>query len=324
MLKICTHMGVLGPFVERYVPKGYYETLDPKQKLDIFSKIDGLEGLNMSYPRCQSMGTPEDLKKMYDDFGLKIADLGVDLWSDAEWKLGSISARDRKIREKAIKVTKDAMDLSLELGAYSVLLWPAHDGFDYPFETNYHQDWDYIFESLEEIGNWRSNVKVALEYKQKDPRAKAYIDNIGKTLFIIQSLESKNIGAALDLGHCFLAQERAAESLVLLSRVDRLFQIHLNDNYRDSDPDLLFGSINFWDTLELFYWLGTINYEGWINIDICSPRVDPIKMLRLAVKFVKDYEKLAQKLLKNREVIEDNIGMNRFADNMDIVREIIF
>ena len=52
----------------------------------------------------------------------------------------------------------------------------------------------------------------------------------------------------------------------------RLGTVHLNDNYRDSDPDLIFGTIAFWDNLELYYYLKKMNYQGWHEIDITSPR----------------------------------------------------
>jgi len=35
---------------------------------------------------------------------------------------------------------KDAIDLSKEIGADSILLWPAHDGFDYPFRQITERD----------------------------------------------------------------------------------------------------------------------------------------------------------------------------------------
>ena len=91
----------------------------------------------------------------------------------------------QEIRNEAIKIVKRTMDLTLELNAYSVMLWPAHDGFDYVFESDYDGSWHRLIESLNEIGEYNRKVRIAIEYKQKDPRAKSYISNIGKLMFLM-------------------------------------------------------------------------------------------------------------------------------------------
>jgi len=288
-LNINTHMGSLGIFQERYVPAGYFEIIEFEEALEIMSKIEYLDGIDVWYPGHPLIDQPDKLKKKVEEYGMKIADIGPEIWSDKKYKYGSLTSPDEKVRKECIKIVKHNIDLAVELEANSVLLWPAHDGSDYVFQADYGSAWDLMIESLEEIGAYNPRVKVAIEYKQRDPRAKSYIEDVGKLMFLISSLKAENIGGALDIGHALMAGERMAESLILMYKYNKLFQIHLNDNYRDSDPDLLFGTINFWDTLEMFYWLGKINYSGWLNIDTVCPRDDRGKMLALAVKLIKDY-----------------------------------
>ena len=323
-LRINASLATLGTFSERYVPEGYFDQMDIEKKLEIISSIDGIQGMGVWYPGHPLIDNPQKLKKKFSDYGLVVADIGPDLWSDRKWKNGALSTHEKKIRNEAIKIAKETIDIAVELDAYSVLIWPGHDGFDYVFESDYISSYDYLLESLEEIASHNPKVKIAIEYKQKDPRAKSYIEDIGKVLYIIKSLKSQNIGSALDLGHSFFAQERPAESLALLGRHNKLYQIHLNDNYRDADPDLVFGSINFWETLEMFYWLVKFKFNGWLNIDTSSPRNDPEKMLRLAVKFIKDYENLTNKLIEHRKIIDLNLKNNNFVENMAFIREIVF
>ena len=132
------------------------------------------------------------------------------------------------------------------------------------------------------------------------------------------------MGCALDLGHALFAQERPAESLALYNKYGKLYQVHLNDNYRDADPDLVFGSINFWDTLEMFYQLGKADFKGWLNIDTVTPRNDSGKMLELAVKFIKDYETMTNILLEHENEIDGNLKNHNYVDNMLMIRELIF
>jgi len=323
-LNINAHIGCLGTFNERYAPDGYLKELTFDEQLEIISKVDGIEGLAVWYPGHPLIDKPDKLIKKLAQYNLRVADIGPEIWSDPKWRFGTISSSDKKIREEAIRITKYTMDLAVELKAKSVLLWPAQDGFDYVFQSDYDKAWGYMIESLNEIGSHNENVKIAIEPKQKDPRAKEYIEDIGKLMFLIKCLDVDNIGGALDLGHSLFANERLAESLALYNRYGKLYQIHLNDNYRDADPDLVFGSINFWDTLEMFYYLGKTNYDGWLNIDTVTPRNDRAKMLELAVKFIRDYERLANKLLEHSDFIDRNIQNHNFADNMLLIREIIF
>ena len=323
-LNINCHYGCFGSFAERYIPGGYNELYDFEKMLEVMSGIDGLEGLGVWWPGHPYIEEPAKLKSTISNHGLRVSDIGPDIWSDPVFKYGSISSPDESIRKKAIDITKKNMDLAVELGAYSVLLWPAHDGFDYMFQADYSSAWDYMLESVNEIGSHNPGVKIAIEPKQKDPRAKEYIEDCGKLLFFIKCLDVDNVGAALDLGHSLFAQERPAESLALYQKYGKLYQVHLNDNYRDADPDLLFGSINFWDTLEMFYWLGKADFKGWLNIDTVTTRNDRAKMLKLAVKFVKDYERMANILLEHEKEVDENLKNHNYVDNMLFIRELIF
>jgi len=323
-LRINAHIGCLGTFNERYVPGGYEEALSFEQMLSIMSGIEGLSGLAVWYPGHPLIDNPQKLMEKLSGYGLAVSDIGPDIWSEPAFKHGSISSPDRKIRKKAIEIVKRNMELAVELKAYSILLWPAHDGFDYVFQSDYLRAWDYMIESLNEIGSYNPGVKVAIEPKQKDPRAKEYIEDAGKLMFMIKCLDVDNIGCALDLGHSLFALEKPAESLALYSKYGKLYQVHLNDNYRDADPDLVFGSINFWDTLEMFYWLGKCGFEGWLNIDTVTPRNDRAKMLKLAVDFVKDYEAMANILLEHQDKIDSNLQSGNFVDNMALIRELLF
>jgi len=323
-LNINCHYGCFGSFSERYVPGGYDPIFDFEDMLEIMSGIEGLEGLAVWYPGHPYIENPDKLKKILSDYGLRVADIGPDLWSDPKFRYGSISSPDLKIRKEAIKITKHNIDLAVELDAYSVMLWPAHDGFDYVFQADYAKAWDYMIESVNEIASYNPKIKIAIEPKQKDPRAKEYIEDCGKLMFFIKCLDVDNVGCALDLGHALFAQERPAESLALYNKYGKLYQVHLNDNYRDADPDLLFGSINFWDTLEMFYQLGKADFKGWLNIDTVTPRNDRGKMLELAVKFIKDFEAMTNILLEHENEIDGNLKNHNYVDNMLMIRELLF
>jgi xylose isomerase len=55
---------------------------------------------------------------------------------------------------------------------------------------------------------------------------------------------------------------------------DRLFHVHINDNYRSWDDDMIVGSVRTLEYLEFFYWLRRTGYDGWITIDQFPYRED--------------------------------------------------
>ena len=91
-------------------------------------------------------------------------------------------------------------------------------------------------------------------------------------------------GLTLDIGHSFVALENAAASASLALLEGRLQQIHLNDNYRDWDHDLVPGAANFWERLEFFYWTRKLGYSGWYCIDVFPYREDGTQALERTVQ----------------------------------------
>ena len=139
-LKIDTHYECLGTYGERYVPGGYHEPLEPDKQLEIISKIKDITGIFTSYPPKFLPQDPEKLLKKLADYGLEVSNvISIPLWDNKTWKHGAYSTSEIDVRNKAISLFKECIDFAKVVKAHSVLLWPAHDGFDYPFQANYYK-----------------------------------------------------------------------------------------------------------------------------------------------------------------------------------------
>lgn len=323
-LNIDAHLWCLGTYGERYVPGGYYEELTAEQQLEIMSKIKGLTGLFTFYPTAPLPNDPDKLVKKVESYGLKVSNIAVECWGDRKWKHGSFCTNDANIRKETVKLSKDAIDFAKAVKADSVLLWPAHDGYDYTFQVNYVEGWKYLIETVREIGEYAKDMKIAVEAKSKDPRQKQYISDTGKAMAFVRDVNLKNVGCALDIGHALMAGEGIAESAALLDYWGKLNQIHINENYKDADPDMIFGTINFWEIIEFYYYLNKTNYEGWCAIDIIAPRDDRAKSLALGVKLMWKYQEMVEKLLKHEKEIDENLKGYHFVDNMDLISDLLF
>ncbi len=322
-LNISAGLWVFGDFAERYVPGGYHDEMDLDKQLEIMSGIEGLDGIGVVYPTYPLPGDPDGLVKKLNDFNLKVGDITVDNYGDRKWRHGAFSSNDEKIRKENIKICKETIDFAAQIPGTTVTTWPAHDGFDYSFQTNYKDGWKYLIESYKEICSHNLNVKIAVEYKPKDPRQRQYISNVGKVMMLINDVGMDNITVAFDTGHALMGQENLAEDVVILDNHNKLGTIHLNENYRDADPDLIFGSIVFWENIEMYYFLNKTNFGGWNEIDIASPRDDRIKSLKVTVKMALKYKELADRLSKHSDQIDKNLINYRFADNMELITELI-
>lgn len=323
-LHVDAHLWCLGTYGERYVPGGYFDVMGVDEQLQRMSEIEGLDGLFVFYPMAPLPDDPDQLLKKLSNHNLRVSNLCPELWSDRKWKYGAFSTSQTEIRAEAIRIFKDGIDIGKAIGADSILFWPAHDGFDYPFQTNYRDAWKYLVETLQEIGEHDRSVKIAVEYKSKDPRQKQYVSNVGKLMMLLDDVGLDNVGGVIDVGHALMAQESLAESLAILDMHGKLYQIHLNENYKDADPDLLFGTINFWEIIEFFYYLNKTDFKGWSSIDIIAPRDDRVRSLEVGVKLVHKYQALAERLQAHSNEIDANAHACRFVDNIDLITDLLF
>jgi xylose isomerase len=323
-LNVDAHIWCLGSFSERYVPGGYYDDMEIDKKLEIMSKIEGFTGLTTFYPSAPLPADPDKYVQKLADYGLKPSFVLPECFTDRKWKFGAFSTTEKHIRQEVINLFKEGIAFAKAINAQSVLLWPGHDGFDYPFQANYADGWKYLVETVQEIGEYDPSVKIAIEYKCKDPRQKQYVRDVGTLMMLLNDVGLDNVGGVIDTGHSLMAGENLAEALTILDSHNKLFQIHLNDNYKDADPDMILGAINFWEVLEFFYYLNKTDYEGWAAVDIIAGRDDRVKALDLTVKMTWKFKRFADKLCEHSDEIDDNLKGYRFTDNMEMLMDILF
>jgi xylose isomerase len=322
-LRISTGFWQLDSFSDRFVPGGYQEEIDWKKQLEILSRIDGLDGFAPVYPAAPLPDDPVKLEELLKEYGFEVADIYVDVNSGSEFKDGAFCSTDTKIREKCIDISTRAMDFAAALPGVSITLWPGHDGFDYPFQVDYLENWMNMVDTFQAICAHNQKVQVNLEYKQKDPRQKFFINSMGTMLLFFQDVGADNLKGVLDTGHALISQENLAESAAQLCSRGKLGTVHNNDNYRDADSDMLFSSIAFWDNIEFYYYLNRTDWTGWNEIETFLPRGDRVKCADLTVKMVQKSKEMADRLFEKRDIIDKNLKGYRFIENMDLITELL-
>jgi xylose isomerase len=285
--KIASGFAPFSPCTDRFNWNGYRDPMPLEAQMAAASKIRGLTGTGLDYP--YQFTDPKPVKAMLAKHRLAFCTLEIGLYPDRKWKRGTYTSPDPAIRREAIDMSKRALEVAAELQADDVLMWPGQDGFDYPLATDYQRAWALMVDAIREIAAHRPDVKISIEYKKQEPRTNIHIRNAGVLLSLLHDVGMDNVGGCIDLGHSLAAGENPGEAAVLLARAGKLFQVHVNDNYRDWDHDLVLGSVSFWETLEFFYWLRRSGYAGWYVLDIYPYREDGAGALQTGVDRVAYY-----------------------------------
>jgi len=291
--------GFLGKLQDRFTQ--YQEKRSLEEKFALASQIKGLKGLEVIFP--SDFQDKEKLKQLLETYKLKVSAVNVNLKGEERWKGGSLTSNDANIRKQAIDVLKEAMDLASELECKMITVAFLNDGHDYPFQREYTKAWDNLVSGLREVADYRKDVRLSVEYKMNEPAVRTTVGNVGKGLCLCSEVERDNVGITLDVGHALYAGENPAESASLLAKKGKLFYLHLNDNFRNWDWDLIPGYVNLWDYLELFFYLKKFNYQGWIALDVFPKSLDPVAVFTTSIQFARNIESLVEKI-DQKEIFE--------------------
>lgn len=290
----------------------YHEPRTVEERIARVSEVQGVSGVEMVYPDdFKDVGLVRDALART---GLRVSTVNVNLKGDPRWHHGALTARDDATRREAVRWLQEGLDLAADLGCNLVTMCPLADGHDYPFEVDYRFAWRSFVEAIRTAADHRPDVRLSLEYKRSEPRARVVIGNMARALYACIAADRANVGVTLDLGHALYAGESSAESISLLSDAGRLFLVHSNDNYRDWDWDLIPGTVNTWDLIESTYYLQQIGYEGWITFDVFPSRLDPVRTMQLSLQMHQYAERCIEQV--GAEAIQASIAAGDFITTM--------
>jgi xylose isomerase len=97
-------------------------------------------------------------------------------------------------------------------------------------------------------------VTLFLEHKNSEPAMKIFMRNIGMTLHVIHTLQTRgisNVQVNMDWQHLIMNGENLAEYAALLAAEGLLGHQHANSGWGTFDDDNMVGATAFMETLEL-------------------------------------------------------------------------
>jgi len=155
--------GFLGKLQDRFTTYQTERTLE--EKLELASKIKGLQGVEVIYP--SDFSDFDRLKSLTEKHRLGVSAVNVNLKAEPRWTYGSLTSPSEKTRKEAEEVLKQAMDKASQLGCNLITVCLLNDGHDYPFQINYQKAWKNLIDGMKRVADYRSDIKISLEYKNK-------------------------------------------------------------------------------------------------------------------------------------------------------------
>jgi xylose isomerase len=227
-----------------------------------------------------------DFKHALDATGLVVPMATVNLFTDPIFKDGAFTANDPQVRAYARKKTMEAIDLGVELGAETFVLWGGREGT----ETDAVRDPAVALQRLRNALNYLCayvrdegyDLRFALEAKPNEPRGDIYLPTTGAMLGFIETLDHPDmVGVNPEVAHETMAGLNFPHAVAQAWDAGKLFHIDLNDqNPSRYDQDFRFGSYNYKSSFFLVKFLEEVGYDGPKHFDAHAYRTEDLDGVR--------------------------------------------
>jgi xylose isomerase len=286
---------LFGQFVDRYATDAYGPAVSTIEAIRRAGEVGDIEVLDINYPFSDPDITVEEVQQALDAAGISAWCITPHIYT-REFTSGAFTNPDPAVRRRALEICEQGVDAARRLGAPTVKLWPGQDGFDYPFQADYRELWRLELDGVRAVADMDPDIRVAIEYKTKEPRIHISLATAARTLVGIQQLDRDDVGIVVDLGHSIFAKETPADVLALVNDHGRLYTIEVNDNWREWDDDMAVGSVHLIETLEFFQEVRKIGWEQPILLDQFPFREDPVEAARNSIQTMRQIDAALDRL----------------------------
>ena len=306
---------LFGQFVDRYATDAYGPPVSTIEAIERAGAVGDIEVLDINYPFTDGV-TVDEVRDALSTNGISAWCITPHIYT-REFTAGAFTNPDPAVRRRALEICEQGVDVARRLGAPTVKLWPGQDGFDYPFQADYRELWRLSLDGVRTVADMDPDIRVAIEYKTKEPRSHISLATAARTLVGIQQLDRDDVGIVVDLGHSLFAKETPADVLSLVHGLGRLFTIEVNDNWREWDDDMAVGSVHLLETLEFFQEVRKIGWEQPILLHQFPFREDPVEAARQSIQTIRRLDAAVDRLdadaLEEAQSRQDSFAAQRLV-----------
>ena len=276
-------------------PRDVFERVDDAAEVHRLTGTAGAVALHFPWDEVDDYAA---LRAHIESRGLRVGAVNPNLFQDPDYKLGSITHPDARVREKAIGHLFDCLDIATRLGSGAQSLWLA-DGTNYPGQDDLRERRARMLEALATVyARLPAEQELLVEYKLFEPAFYATdLADWGSALLTCQKL-GERARVLVDLGHH--AQGTNIEQIVaLLAGEGRLGGFHFN-NRKYADDDLIAGSVNPFELFLIFFELAE---HGLPRLTIDQAHNVEAKVEAMVLSVVNLQEAYAKALLVGRDAL---------------------
>lgn len=246
-------------FGQAGVPRDPFEKVADAAQVHKYTGLAPSVALHIPWDRVDSYS---DLRKHAEGLGVRLGTVNSNTFQDDDYKLGSVTSRDDRIRQKAIDHHFECIDIMHETGSRDLKVWLA-DGTNYPGQDDIRGRQDRLADSLAQIyARLGENQRLVLEYKFFEPAFyHTDVPDWGTSYAQTVALGEKAM-VCLDTGHH--APGTNIEFIVMqLLRLGKLGSFDFNSRFY-ADDDLIVGAA---DPFQLFRILFEVIRGGGYGTD---------------------------------------------------------
>jgi len=192
-----------------------------------------------------------DLRKFANDLGVDLGTVNSNTFQDDDYKFGSLTHTDPKIRQKAIDHHFECIDIMHQTGSQDLKVWLA-DGTNYPGQGDIRGRQDRLADSLAKIyARIGEEQRLVLEYKFFEPAFyHTDVPDWGTSYAQVSALGDRAM-VCLDTGHH--APGTNIEFIVMqLLRLGKLGSFDFNSRFY-ADDDLIVGAADPFQLFRILY-----------------------------------------------------------------------
>jgi xylose isomerase len=187
------------------------------------------------------------LKQALSDTGLIIPMVTTNLFSAPVFKDGGFTSNDRGVRRFAMRKAMRQLELGVELGARTFVMWGGREGAEYDTAKDirgalerYREAVNFFAQHVVDKGY---DIRFAIEPKPNEPRGDILLPTVGHAIAFIETLERPELfGVNPEVGHEQMAGLNFTAGIAQALYQGKLFHIDLNGQRGIKyDQDLVFG-----------------------------------------------------------------------------------
>src|SRR3954466_1594353 len=286
-----------GVFPQPGRPRDVYEKLDDAAEVHRLTGTAPAVAFHFPWDAVEDY---DELRAQIESRGLRVGAVNPNLFQDPEYKLGSVTHPDARVRDKAVAHLLECVEIATALGSTAQSLWLA-DGTNYPGQDDLRERRRRLLDSLGRVyAELPAEQELLVEYKLFEPAFYATdLADWGSALLTCLKL-GERARVLVDLGHH--AQGVNIEQIVaFLADEGRLGGFPFN-NRKHPDDDLTVRSVNPFELFLIFVELAAGPELPRLTIDQ-SHNIEA-KVEAMVLSIVNLQEAYAKALLVDRDALQ--------------------